>query len=594
MSRILKVSQGDYRVQVPSGNDIWLDTGTSAGSVIITGNLDVRGTTETVDSVNTSINDNILTLNKGQLSAGISLGYAGIEIDRGTLTGQKLSAKLVYNESLNRFIIQTAIDSTNTLSNLQLDVAKLNKISDNGTGIVLDLTTQYTTITIDSAGIAYHDRILQDNSIITNKILTSYVSANGGYATVNQLTQSLNSVEKSKVIATDTAIEFYIDSILIGEITDAGLLINNIQSITGNLSLHSKLESDQDVLFTGKVNFDTALNDQSITTTGTGVIIISSGATGSIDNIAIGTTTPAAGKFTTVEVTTDIIVPVGSTNARPATTSLVTPPGNLRYNTDLRSFEGWNGTVWGTVGGGLQSSPGIVIANFQPLANNLIRADSTDGTFTITLPDSPNDGDVVGIIDIANKFATNPVIVAPGAVGTIEGTTSVILDLDGTFVSFVYVTELTDWKLEQTPTGPSSGSAGLTITNSRVLSRATTSDATPTALTFDGAAPTATNQLILVNDSTYTFSILVTARRTDVDNESAGYKFEGVIDRNNVAATTNFVGVPVKVVLGKDSATWDCDITADIVNGGLRITVTGEANKTIKWVAVCNTAEVTG
>ena len=113
-------------------------------------------------------------------------------------------------------------------------------------------------------------------------------------------------------------------------------------------------------------------------------------------------------------------------------------------------------------------------------------------------------------------------------------------------------------------------------------------------MTFDGEVPSATNQLILPNDSTYTFSILVTARRTDADNESAGYKFEGVIDRNTIAATTNFVGVPIKTVLAEDSALWDCVISEDTVNGGLRITVTGEANKTIKWVAVCNTAEVTG
>jgi len=41
MSRILKVSQSDYRLQVQSGGSIVLDTGTSTGTVIITGNLDV-------------------------------------------------------------------------------------------------------------------------------------------------------------------------------------------------------------------------------------------------------------------------------------------------------------------------------------------------------------------------------------------------------------------------------------------------------------------------------------------------------------------------------------------------------------------------
>jgi hypothetical protein len=256
---------------------------------------------------------------------------------------------------------------------------------------------------------------------------------------------------------------------------------------------------------------------------------------------------------------------------------------------------GASAPTWATASGSLQSSPGIVTTNYTALSNNLIRANSTAGTFTITLPDSPNDGDVVGIIDVANTFGTNPVTVVPGTIGTIESTNSIILDLDGAYVSFVFIASgVNNWKLEQTPTGPSSGSAGLTISNSQIISRVTTTNATPTVLTVDGAAPTANNQLILSNDSTYTFSILVTARRTDLDNESAGYKFEGVIDRNNTAATTNFVISPIKTILAEDSTIWDCNLTADTTNGGLAITATGEVNKTIKWVAVCSIAAVTG
>ena len=109
MSRILKVSQSDYRLQVQSGGSITLDTGSNAGTVVITGNLDVKGTTTTVESSTTTVKDNILQLNYGQTGNGISsaLGYqAGIEIGRGNYS----AAKLVFDEYLQFYDTQT--DST--------------------------------------------------------------------------------------------------------------------------------------------------------------------------------------------------------------------------------------------------------------------------------------------------------------------------------------------------------------------------------------------------------------------------------------------------------------------------------------------------
>lgn len=130
-------------------------------------------------------------------------------------------------------------------------------------------------------------------------------------------------------------------------------------------------------------------------------------------------------------------------------------------------------------------------------------------------------------------------------------------------------------------------------TGAFVLRRSTT-DATATVLTSDGAAPATTNQIILPNDSTYTFRILVVARRTDADNESAGYEFVGVVDRNANAASTALVGTVTKTVIAEDTAAWDVTVTADTTNGGLKVEVTGEAAKTIRWVATCWTSEVTG
>lgn len=576
MSRILKISHGDYIVTVPDGNEIKFDSGPT-GNVRIAGNLIVEGSTTEVSSTITTIADNVLILNNGETGDGITLGTAGISIDRGTLG----SANILFDEAESAFVLSTSLDSDSTAAALHASTIKLNTVSSyTNSHIIFNLTNDLdTTVKINTPfGQPYYNRALEENSVITKRYLENYVSAESGHATVNQIFQALNGSTQSQVLATDQSINFYIENTLISDIKSTGLSVNNISSITGNLTLTSNLDSSYNLSVTGLVTLNPSTT------------------AGSINNVNIGLTTPKDGKFTNLAVTTDIIIPVGSTLERPETTSGTTPAGKLRYNTTIKSFEGWNGELWGTVGGGLQSSPGIVTTNYTALANNLVRADTTNGTITITLPNAPNDGDVVGIIDVANTFGDQgkSLIVVPGANGTIENDSSVILDLSGTFISFVYIKDVTNWKIEQTPTGSSSGSAGLTISNSRVISRATTTSATPTALTFDGAAPTAANQLILPNDSTFTFSILVTARRTDVDNESAGYKFEGVIDRNSIASTTNFVGTPIKTTLAEDSAAWDCDISVDTVNGGLRITAIGETDKTIKWVAVCNTAEVTG
>jgi len=123
-----------------------------------------------------------------------------------------------------------------------------------------------------------------------------------------------------------------------------------------------------------------------------------------------------------------------------------------------------------------------------------------------------------------------------------------------------------------------------------VLRNITTNN-TATPLYLDGVA--ATQRLVVSNSSVWTFSILVTARRTDAGTEGAGYKFEGVVRKEGTAASIVFVGVPVKTVLGENTAAWDAALTANTTDGDLRITVTGQNAKTIRWVAVVTTAEVT-
>lgn len=102
MSKVVRVKDGNYKIVVDNPSDvnggtITLDTTggytTDRGIVVITGDLEVKGTTTTVESTDTSIADNIIILNEGQTGAGISasLNYrSGIEIDRGSLPAARI------------------------------------------------------------------------------------------------------------------------------------------------------------------------------------------------------------------------------------------------------------------------------------------------------------------------------------------------------------------------------------------------------------------------------------------------------------------------------------------------------------------------
>lgn len=125
-----------------------------------------------------------------------------------------------------------------------------------------------------------------------------------------------------------------------------------------------------------------------------------------------------------------------------------------------------------------------------------------------------------------------------------------------------------------------------------------TTDGAVTVLTIGGGIPagvviTTSNRIILEDDTSYMFEIFVSARRVGVANESAGYRFLGVIDRQVGAGTTALVGAVSKVVF-EDIAAWDADVVADAANGALQVQVTGVATQTINWVATVHLTKTQG
>lgn len=94
MGQVLRTS-ADYDIITREGGTITLNTGPNVGIVRVTGNLVVEGDSLTVSAENLNVQDNIIILNFGETGAGISLGYSGIQIDRGS----EPPASIIYDET---------------------------------------------------------------------------------------------------------------------------------------------------------------------------------------------------------------------------------------------------------------------------------------------------------------------------------------------------------------------------------------------------------------------------------------------------------------------------------------------------------------
>jgi hypothetical protein len=124
----------------------------------------------------------------------------------------------------------------------------------------------------------------------------------------------------------------------------------------------------------------------------------------------------------------------------------------------------------------------------------------------------------------------------------------------------------------------------------RLVLKRTTTNGSATDMRIGNA----TSRMDMPANTTWAFEGLIVGRRVDSGTESAGYRIAGCIRRGATAGATALVGSPTITVLGEDTAAWDVTILADMSNGGLIIRVTGEADKTIRWVGSLSIAQVSG
>jgi hypothetical protein len=121
-----------------------------------------------------------------------------------------------------------------------------------------------------------------------------------------------------------------------------------------------------------------------------------------------------------------------------------------------------------------------------------------------------------------------------------------------------------------------------------IMSRNSTTNTTATDLFVDGSS----QRMVMPNNSAWTFTIRVAARRTDATGGNAMYTFVGGITRDATAGTTT-LQASTRTTINESTGALNCTISADTTNGSLNITVTGLASQTFRWVATAEITQVT-
>jgi hypothetical protein len=469
----------------------------SVPSVTISGDLIVQGTTTTVNNNAVTTTEVIITINDGEVGAGMTAPLGGIEIDRGSETNYQL----VFRESDAKW-------TAGELGSLKVLASIEDTPTDGGFAVWNNTTGVLETTTAPS----FVDPIISGDVTFTdnNNAGLRFISGGNTYLTFDSA-DGAEQIILGQILATgNTAVTGSNFNITGGDITG----LSSLQLVTGATSGYLATSDGS-----GNVSWVAPTSIPIAGWTDAGGVIRLDTLT---DNVAIGSTTTSGTE-------------------------------KLRVTGGAVLFDDTTGTV-------PVSGAGTRFMWVPSKAS--LRAGATTGTQW----DTSNVGDystafgldtiAAGEHSTALGFESNAS--RQGQLALANGKFATIGDGQGSFIVF----------------------------------KASTSNNTTTEMTLDGAAVGAGNRFVLSTNSTYLFDLKLCARRTDGVDESAGYSIKVVMDRNTLASSTAIVGIRSRTSWASDISQWDIEVTADTTNGSIKIDVTGETAKTIRWVCFATVVEV--
>ena len=140
----------------------------------------------------------------------------------------------------------------------------------------------------------------------------------------------------------------------------------------------------------------------------------------------------------------DDVLVFASTAAR--NSSLPSPTtGVITYIQDIDRLEYYNSLVFKPVGSGENTvAPS---SNYSADPSDLVVADTSLGSITVTLPADPSLGDRITIVDAKNTFSTNPVLIDPLTKKINSYSEQLSLNVLGATVVLLYVSDIIGWKV---------------------------------------------------------------------------------------------------------------------------------------------------
>ena len=143
--------------------------------------------------------------------------------------------------------------------------------------------------------------------------------------------------------------------------------------------------------------------------------------------------------------TQSIDLPTGTTGER----NTGHGSGALRFNSELVTWEGYNGAQWTGIGGGnpWETITGDGSSTFTAQAQDRIWVNTSSGATTINLPASPLAGDEVSFVDLVGTFDTNNLTIGRNGNKIMGQTADMTVSTEDAGLKLVYTGATYGWKL---------------------------------------------------------------------------------------------------------------------------------------------------